>query len=138
MTAKPNRRLKTLVMAAMAIGMVSACSLATTTTNPTNTPGSSAAPSSAASVGVAHKPVTISVGALRPGATQEAVDALNLLITEFTTKYPWITVESQEYNWTAPTFTAQLAGGTLPTVFNIPFTDGKGLEATATLSASAA
>jgi ABC-type glycerol-3-phosphate transport system substrate-binding protein len=129
MTAKPNRRFKTLVMAAMAIGMVSACSSATTTTNPTNTPGSSTAPTSAASAAATHKTVTISVGALRPGATQEAVDALNLQIAEFNAKYPWITVESQEYNWTAPTFAAQLAGGTLPTVFNIPYTDGKGLIA---------
>ena len=77
----------------------------------------------------AHEPVTISVGVLRPGATQEAVDALNLQISEFEAKYPWITVEPEEYNWTAPTFTAALAGGTLPDVFTIPFTDGKGLIA---------
>jgi multiple sugar transport system substrate-binding protein len=77
----------------------------------------------------AHKPVTISVGVLRPGATQEAVDALNLQISEFQAKYPWITVEPEEYNWTAPTFTAALAAGTLPDVFTIPFTDGKGLIA---------
>ena len=76
-----------------------------------------------------HKAVTITVGALRPGATQEAVDALNLQVGEFEAKYPWITVESQEYNWTAPTFTAALAAGTLPEVFTIPFTDGKGLIA---------
>jgi ABC-type glycerol-3-phosphate transport system substrate-binding protein len=77
----------------------------------------------------AHKPVTISVGVLRPGATQEAVDALNLQISEFQQKYPWVTVEPEEYNWTAPTFTAALAAGTLPDVFTIPFTDGKGLIA---------
>ncbi len=77
----------------------------------------------------AHKPVTISVGVLRPGATQEAVDALNLQISEFEAKYPWVTVEPEEYNWTAPTFTAALAAGTLPDVFTIPFTDGKGLIA---------
>ena len=65
----------------------------------------SAAPSAAA-----HEPVTITVGVLRPGATQEAVDALNLQISEFEAKYPWITVEPEEYNWTAPTFTAALAG----------------------------
>ena len=86
--------------------------------------GTASAPSAAA-----HEPVTITVGVLRPGATQEAVDALNLQISEFETKYPWITVEPEEYNWTAPTFTAALAGGTLPTVFTIPFTDGKGLIA---------
>jgi ABC-type glycerol-3-phosphate transport system substrate-binding protein len=71
--------------------------------------------------------VTITVGALRPGATQDASDALNLQISEFEAKYPWITAEPQEYNWTAPTFTAALAAGTLPIVFTIPFTDGKGL-----------
>ena len=76
-----------------------------------------------------HEPVTITVGALRPGATQEAVDALMLQISEFEAKYPWVTVEPAEYNWTAPTFTAALAAGTLPTVFTIPFTDGKGLIA---------
>ena len=76
-----------------------------------------------------QEPVTIIVGALRPGATQEAVDALNLQISEFEAKYPWISVEPEEYNWTAPTFTAALAAGTLPDVFTIPFTDGKGLIA---------
>ena len=69
------------------------------------------------------------MGALRPGVTQEAVDALYEQIGEFQAKYPWITVEPEEYNWTAPTFTAALAGGTLPDVFTIPFTDGKGLIA---------
>src|SRR4029079_10294339 len=74
-------------------------------------------------------PVRISVGVLRPGATQEAVDALNLQISEFEAKYPWITVEPEEYNWTAPNFHAARAAGTLPDVFTIPFTDGKGLIA---------
>ena len=59
--------------------------------------------------------------------TQEAADALFEQIKEFEAKYPWITVEPEEYNWTAPTFTAALAAGTLPDVFTIPFTDGKGL-----------
>jgi multiple sugar transport system substrate-binding protein len=127
MTAKPNRRFGTLVMAALAIVSVSACSSASTTPIPTTVPAgpTTAAPASTDS----HKPTTITVGVLRPGATQEAVDALNLQISEFQTKYPWVTVTPQEYNWTAPTFTAALAGGTLPTVFNIPFTDGKGLIA---------
>jgi ABC-type glycerol-3-phosphate transport system substrate-binding protein len=102
------------------------------------TPAASTAPSGPASTGgspssgpsaVAQAPVTISVGVLRPGATQEAVDALNLQISEFEAKYPWITVQPEEYNWTAPTFTAALAAGTLPDVFTIPFTDGKGLIA---------
>ncbi len=36
---------------------------------------------------------------------------------------------TEEYNWTAATFTVALGGGTLPDVFTIPFTDGKGLIA---------
>jgi ABC-type glycerol-3-phosphate transport system substrate-binding protein len=131
MTGKLNRRFLTLAMAALAVVTVSACSAASAT--PTAAPAAATdAPTAAATAAPSadtHKPVTITVGVLRPGATQEATDALNLQITEFEAKYPWVTVVPNEYNWTAPTFTAQLAGGTLPTVFNIPFTDGKGLIA---------
>jgi multiple sugar transport system substrate-binding protein len=132
MTGKLNRRFFTLAMAALAVVTVSACSAASAT--PTAAPAAATdAPTAAATAAPAatdtHKPVSITVGVLRPGATQDATDALNLQITEFETKYPWVTVVPNEYNWTAPTFTAQLAGGTLPTVFNIPFTDGKGLIA---------
>jgi ABC-type glycerol-3-phosphate transport system substrate-binding protein len=125
MNPKRNRKYGALATMAATILVVSGCASAASTPSAT-TEGTtqSMAPSA-----VAHKPVTISVGVLRPGATQEAVDALNLQIDEFTAKYPWITVKSEEYNWTAPTFTAMLAAGTLPDVFTIPFTDGKGLIA---------
>ena len=119
------------VLAVIIATIVAACGSSTATNAPSVAPSTaaSAAPSAAASAGAEHEPVTISVGVLRPGATQEAVDALNLQISEFEAKYPWITVEPEEYNWTAPTFTAALAAGTLPDVFTIPFTDGKGLIA---------
>ena len=123
---RPYGRFKGLAMVAVAIVAASACSSATSTPTASTAAAGSANPSSSAST-VSHKPVTISVGVLRPGATQEATDALNLQISEFEAKYPWVTVEPQEYNWTAPTFTAALAAGTLPDVFTIPFTDGKGL-----------
>src|ERR1035437_2802929 len=126
MAARPYGRFKGLAMVAVAIVAASACSSATSTPTATTGPAGSANPNSSAST-VSHKPVTISVGVLRPGATQEATDALNLQISEFEAKYPWVTVEPMEYNWTAPTFTAALAAGTLPDVFTIPFTDGKGL-----------
>jgi multiple sugar transport system substrate-binding protein len=129
MRAKPNRRFFTLAMAALAVVTVSACNSASAT--PTAAPAAAtnapAATTAAPAATDTHKPVSITVGVLRPGATQEASDALNLQISEFQAKYPWVTVVPNEYNWTAPTFTAQLAGGTLPTVFTIPFTDGKGL-----------
>lgn len=131
MRNSPLRR-STLVLAAFAIAAVSACSssAATPTAAPVTQAPSQApttAPVATPTPGETHKAVTISVGVLRPGATQDAVDALNLQLSQFEAKYPWITVQEQEYNWTAPTFTAALAGGTLPTVFTIPFTDGKGL-----------
>ena len=129
MTSRHPRRYAAFVMAAVTALLVSACgSSASPSPSAASAPPStsSAAPAPSA---VANAPVTISVGVLRPGATQEAVDALNLQITEFEAKYPWITVQPEEYNWTAPTFTAALAAGTLPDVFTIPFTDGKGLIA---------
>lgn len=132
MTARPVRKLGILALVG-AIVSLTACTSTSTTPAPTNAPVATAAPATAAATAAptaaAHKPVTITVGVLRPGATQEAVDALNLQVNEFQTEYPWITVQSQEYNWTAPTFTAALAAGTLPDVFTIPFTDGKGLIA---------
>ncbi|GEL97614.1 ABC transporter substrate-binding protein [Cellulomonas terrae] len=71
--------------------------------------------------------VTITVAGLQPGAETEAVDALNARVEEFEKANPDIDVEPEEYNWLASTFSAQLAGGTLPNVFEIPLTDAKTL-----------
>ncbi|MEA2577374.1 MAG: hypothetical protein QOD78_962 [Chloroflexota bacterium] len=116
-----------VAFAAITATVLAACGGSTPTTAPSA--ATSAAPSAGASPAAQHDPVTITVGALRPGVTQAAVDALYEQINQFQAKYPWITVEPEEYNWTAPTFTAALAAGTLPDVFTIPFTDGKGLIA---------
>jgi ABC-type glycerol-3-phosphate transport system substrate-binding protein len=131
MTTTHQRRFAALGLAALTVALA-ACSSSTATPAATQAPASQAATSQAPAStdpNAGHEPVTITVGALRPGATQEAVDALFEQISEFEAKYPWVTVQPAEYNWTAPTFTAALAGGTLPTVFTIPFTDGKGLIA---------
>ncbi|MEJ3652767.1 extracellular solute-binding protein [Actinomycetes bacterium KLBMP 9759] len=69
----------------------------------------------------------ISVVSLKPGSEKAAFDAFDAQVAQFEAANPDIDVTSQEYEWTGPTFTAQLAGGTLPTVFTVPFTDGKGL-----------
>jgi multiple sugar transport system substrate-binding protein len=125
MIRTPRRSFARLAVVGLsAAALFSACS---STATPSTAPASQAPAGSPAASAAEHKPVTITVGVLRPGATQEAADALNLQIGEFQTKYPWITIQSEEYNWTAPTFTAALAAGTLPDVFTIPFTDGKGL-----------
>jgi ABC-type glycerol-3-phosphate transport system substrate-binding protein len=125
-----TRRLPS-ALAALAVitaTIVAACGNSTTSPSPSAAPAASATAAASASTAAAHEPVTISVGVLRPGATQAAVDALNLQISGFRNPVPG-SRSAEEYNWTAPTFTAQLAGGTLPTVFTIPFTDGKGLIA---------
>jgi multiple sugar transport system substrate-binding protein len=126
MAVMTHRRLRALALAASAIVVVSACSSSTTTSAPTSA-ASAAATAAAEPSAAAHKPVTITVASLRPGSTQDAFDAFNLQTSQFEAKYPWITVNGQEYNWTAPDFTAALAAGTLPDVYTIPFTDGKGL-----------
>ena len=129
MTFAHRRRLTGLALAATAAILVTACGSSASPAPASVAPPASTAPGTSTAPVESHKAVTITIGALRPGATQEAVDALNLQIKEFEAKYPWITVEAEEYNWTAPTFTAALAAGTLPDVFTIPFTDGKGLIA---------
>lgn len=71
-------------------------------------------------------PVTITV-AMDKGLTKEAKDVIDTRVKEFKQANPDVTVKTQEYTWTGSTFTADLAGGTLPDVFTVPFTDGRGL-----------
>lgn len=74
----------------------------------------------------ADGPVTLTV-AIDAGLEQSAIDAFDERIEQFMAENEDITIERQEYNWDGTTFTAALAGGTLPDVFTIPFTDGRGL-----------
>ncbi len=67
------------------------------------------------------------VVSLLPGSEQEAFDAFDAQVAQFEEENPDIDVQPEEYEWKATTFAAQLAGGTLPDVFEIPFTDGKTL-----------
>jgi multiple sugar transport system substrate-binding protein len=61
------------------------------------------------------------------GLTADATKQINARVKQFEKKNPNITVTTQQYDWTATTFAAQLAGGTLPDVFTVPFTDGTSL-----------
>jgi len=71
--------------------------------------------------------ITLSVVSLIPGSEPEAFAAFDERVAEFEEMYPYITVEGVEYEWRATTFAAQLAGGTLPDVYEIPLTDAKTL-----------
>jgi multiple sugar transport system substrate-binding protein len=62
-----------------------------------------------------------------PGLDKGAVAAFATRVKQFEAANPGIDVRTQEFKWDATTFTAKLAGGTLPDVFTLPFTDGRGL-----------
>jgi multiple sugar transport system substrate-binding protein len=71
--------------------------------------------------------VTISVASLIPGSTDAAKQQFEAQVAQFEEAYPNIKVKPVEYQWTGPTFAAKLAAGTLPTVFEVPFTDARTL-----------
>src|SRR5882762_5272118 len=73
------------------------------------------------------KTTTISVVSLIPGSTPEAITQFNNQVAAFQKANPSIKVKPIEYQWTGPTFAAKLAAGTLPTVFEVPFTDARSL-----------
>ena len=81
----------------------------------------------AAAVGSTTKSVTISVASLIPGSTPAAIQQFNAQVAQFEKANPSIKVKPVEYQWTGPTFAAKLAAGTLPTVFEVPFTDARTL-----------
>ncbi|WP_159793084.1 ABC transporter substrate-binding protein [Puerhibacterium puerhi] len=78
--------------------------------------------------------ITLRVVSLLPGSEQAAIDAFDAQVAEFEEANPDIDVVPEEYEWKATTFAAQLAGGTLPDVFEIPFTDAKTLIANGQLA----
>src|SRR3954451_4531436 len=80
-----------------------------------------------AALGSATKSVTISVASLIPGSTPAAIQQFNAQVAQFERKNPSIKIKPVEYQWTAPTFAAKLAANTLPTVFEVPFTDARTL-----------
>lgn len=107
----------------LSFGLLAACSDdAPPSTDPTD--GSSAAGGQ----------VTITVAGLLPTADDAAKQQLAERVAAFQDEYPDITVEPQDYEWLKSTFTTQLAGGTLPHVFEIPLTDGKTLIANGQLA----
>lgn len=105
---KSPGRITALAVAMLAgVGMLSACSNSDTGSN--------------------DGKVTLVVASLIPGSDAAAFEAFGARVKQFEKKYPNITIRSNEYQWTASNFTAELAGGTLPDVFNVPFTDSKAL-----------
>ena len=71
--------------------------------------------------------VDISVASLIPGQHAAATAAFNAQIKLFEQENPGIKVTPSTYQWLGSTFAAKLAAGTLPTMFTVPFTDGRSL-----------
>lgn len=76
-----------------------------------------------------NAPVTITIGNKPPADQPESLKQFERQLAGFKEKYPNITVEAEETKWEADTFGALLAGGQLPTVFTVPFTETQGLIA---------
>jgi multiple sugar transport system substrate-binding protein len=76
----------------------------------------------------------IVVASVQPGASAESLAAFQTQVKTFEKKNPDIIVKGEEYNWTGPTFAAQLAGGTLPDEFGVPFTDSQTLASNGELA----
>ncbi|MGN6503545.1 MAG: ABC transporter substrate-binding protein [Pseudolysinimonas sp.] len=71
--------------------------------------------------------VELRVATFPPGADAAAYEAFATQEKQFEKLNPDIDVVGVEYEWTGPTFAVQLAGGSLPDVFTVPFTDAKTL-----------
>jgi ABC-type glycerol-3-phosphate transport system substrate-binding protein len=112
---KTKRTSAAIALAVTSTLLIAACSSSKAKTNEGNNPTN------------ANKDVTISVASLIPGAKPDAVAQFNNQVAEFEKAFPKIHVKSEQYQWTGPTFAAKLAAGTLPTVFTVPFTDGRTL-----------
>lgn len=104
-----------VLTSAFAIGLLAGCG------------SDPASPDAQASAGTQDEQVTLSVVSLIPGSEQAAFDAFDERVAQFEEMNPNITIEPVEYEWRATTFAAQLAGGTLPDVYEIPLTDAKTL-----------
>ncbi|HWJ83975.1 MAG TPA: extracellular solute-binding protein, partial [Cellulomonas sp.] len=116
-----NRTTALVMAGTLSLGLLAACS---NDDEPTADDTGSGSPAASADP---NEPVTIKVAGLLPTADDAAKQQLADRVTSFEAKYPNITVEPEDYEWKNSTFTTQLAGGTLPNVFEIPLTDGKTL-----------
>ncbi|WP_292704021.1 extracellular solute-binding protein, partial [Microbacterium sp. 69-10] len=85
-----------------------------------------AAPASPASVDP-DAPVTITVTGKPSDDQKDQLKVFNDRIVAFEKKHPNITVKGSDKNWDPQTFNAMLAGGTLPDLYAVYFTDSKAI-----------
>lgn len=71
--------------------------------------------------------IELRVATFPPGADSAAYEGFVAQEKQFEEDHPDIDIIGVEYEWEGPTFAVQLAGGSLPDVFTVPFTDSKTL-----------
>lgn len=79
------------------------------------------------SAGAESGKTELRVATFPAGADAAAYEAFAAQEAQFEDANPDIDVIGEEYEWKGPTFAVQLAGGSLPDVFTVPFTDAKTL-----------
>jgi multiple sugar transport system substrate-binding protein len=77
--------------------------------------------------GASDGKIELRVATFPPGTDAAAYEAFAVQEAAFEKANPNIDVIGEEYEWIGTTFAAQLAGGSLPDVFTVPFTDAKTL-----------
>jgi multiple sugar transport system substrate-binding protein len=116
-----RKRVAVAMAITLALGLVAGCS--------GDDDSDDAATGSGGNGGDSDEKVTISVSNLPPETEAATRDAFLARVEEFEDANANITIEPNEWEWDAATFTTQLAGGTLPVTFEFPFTDGQALIA---------
>jgi len=124
---RTRQRRASSVVAALVSIIVLATACGGTGTSSSSPSSGTDEPSASTPTSSEEEQISLDVVSLRPGSEPEAFAAFDEQVAQFEDANPDINVEAHEYEWTGPTFAAQLAGGTLPDVFTIPFTDGKSL-----------
>ena len=103
MTTAHPRRFAALAIAVLTATVVAACGSSSPTTAPASPPPRTGHPAAAPGQRLAAAQQARDDLGRRPPARRHrrtAVDALNAQVAEFEAKYPDITVEPEEYNWT--------------------------------------
>ena len=85
------------------------------------------APSAPTAEDIDQQKVTITIGNQPPASQEAELAYFTEKLNAFKEAHPKWTIETSEATWDPETFAAQLAGGNLPTVFGVPFTEMSGL-----------
>ena len=111
---RSTRRVTSAVVVALVLGLLAAC-------------GGDDDGGGSEGADAGDEEVTISVSNLPPETEASVREAFLARVEEFEEANPDITIEPMEWEWEVTTFPSQLAGGTLPTTFELPFTYGQTL-----------